>query len=96
MTAFVIFIRNRVTDPPEMEAYAVKAKLARGDHRIAPLAFYGAVEVLEGPAADGAVILAFDDMAAAHAWYYSPAYQEARKHRLRGADYRVILTDGVP
>ncbi len=95
MAAYVIFIRDRVTDASELEAYAAKAKLARGDHRITALAFYGAAEALEGPVTDGAVILRFDDMAAAHAWYDSEAYQDAKQHRLRGADYRVILADGV-
>ena len=59
------------------------------------LAFYGADEALEGPKADGIVILEFDDMDAARAWHGSPAYQEAMKHRQLGADYRVLLVDGV-
>nr|WP_232778999.1 DUF1330 domain-containing protein [Halomonas sp. Choline-3u-9] len=25
----------------------------------------------------------------------SPAYQEARKHRFQGSDYRVFIVDGV-
>ncbi|MEC9305444.1 MAG: DUF1330 domain-containing protein, partial [Pseudomonadota bacterium] len=29
------------------------------------------------------------------AWYQSPAYHEARKHRFQGADYRVFLVDGL-
>ncbi|WP_446718995.1 DUF1330 domain-containing protein [Halomonas sp. SH5A2] len=34
-------------------------------------------------------------MAAARAWYESPAYQEARQHRFQGADYRVFIVDGI-
>jgi len=41
------------------------------------------------------VLLKFPDMAAARAWYHSPAYQAAKVHRLKGAEYRVILVDGV-
>jgi len=41
------------------------------------------------------VIVEFPDMDAARAWYNSPAYQDARQHRFQGADYRVILTQGL-
>ncbi len=34
-------------------------------------------------------------MDAARAWYHGPAYQDALKHRLRGAEYRVMLTAGT-
>jgi uncharacterized protein (DUF1330 family) len=33
-------------------------------------------------------------MAAARAWYNSPAYQEARLHRMKGAQYRMLLVEG--
>lgn len=78
-----------------MERYSEKAKAARAGHDPQPLAFYGGFEVLEGSAMEGAVILRFPDMAAARAWYQSPAYQEARKHRFQGADYRVFIVDGL-
>ncbi|RZM31916.1 MAG: DUF1330 domain-containing protein, partial [Sphingomonas sp.] len=55
-----------------------------------------AVETLEGPAVEGAVILEFPDVAEAHAWYDSPAYQDALQHRLKGADYRVFVIEGLP
>ena len=67
----------------------------RGDHPITPLAFYGPHQVLEGAAAEGVVILSFPDMDAARAWYDSPAYAEARAHRYRAADYRVLMVEGV-
>jgi hypothetical protein len=35
------------------------------------------------------------DTAAAKAWYGSPAYQDAVKHRFAGADYRVFITEGL-
>jgi uncharacterized protein (DUF1330 family) len=95
MSAYVILIRERLHDEAEMTKYAEGAKAARGDHPITPLAFYGPHETLEGPDADGVVILSFPDMAAAKAWYDSPAYAEARKHRFLAADYRVIMVEGV-
>lgn len=96
MPAYVIFIRDRITDPAEMETYASLAREARGDHPIKALAFYGPSEALEGPPVDGVVVIEFPDMAAAHAWYDSPAYQAAKAHRLKGADYRVVLVEGLP
>ncbi|MDP3659929.1 DUF1330 domain-containing protein [Phenylobacterium sp.] len=34
-------------------------------------------------------------MAAARAWYESPAYQEARQHGLKGGEVRVLLLEGL-
>jgi uncharacterized protein (DUF1330 family) len=95
MTAYVVFVRNEITDPAEMKQYQAKAPAAREGRTLKPLAFYGAVETLEGPAVDGAVILEFPDLAEAHAWYDSPIYQDALQHRLKGADYRVFVIEGV-
>ncbi|BCB06928.1 hypothetical protein HHSLTHF2_08180 [Vreelandella venusta] len=95
MPAYIVLTREHTHDAKEMEQYASKAKAAREGHDPQPLAFYGDFEVLEGSAMEGAVILRFPDMAAARAWYTSPAYQEARKHRFQGADYRVFLVDGI-
>jgi len=95
MPAYAIFIKNSTRDADELKTYSQKAGAARGDHKLTPLAYYGALEVLEGDAAEGVVLLSFPDMAAAKAWYSSPAYQEAMQHRLKGADYRVILADGI-
>ena len=95
MPAYVVLTREHTHDTQEMERYGEKAKAARAGHDPQPLAFYGDFEVLEGSAMEGAVILRFPDMAAARAWYQSPAYQEARKHRFQGADYRVFIVDGL-
>jgi len=95
MTAYVIFIRDRITDAQEMATYGQKAAGARGDHQMTPLAFYGPLETLEGEPADGVVLISFPTMEEAKAWYNSPAYQEALPHRLKGADYRVILAQGL-
>ena len=95
MPAYVIFIKNKTTNQDELNTYGQKAAAARGDHQIKPLAFYGPLEVLEGDSAEGVVLIEFPDKAAARAWYDSPAYQEAKEHRLKGADYRVILAEGL-
>jgi uncharacterized protein (DUF1330 family) len=96
MPAYVILIRNRMIDPEEMKIYGSKAGPAGREHSPKVLTYNGAVEVLEGDAAEGVVMLQFEDMAKAKAWYESPGYQDALQHRLKGADYRVILAEGLP
>lgn len=95
MPVFAIFIRDRMHDLEEFKTYSQKSALARAGHTMKAHVFYGAVRVLEGPDVDGVVVVEFPDREAAMAWYESPAYQEARKHRLKAADYRVILVDGL-
>lgn len=95
MTAYVIMQRTATKDPAEMAIYAPKAGAARGDHAITALAFYGRHEVKEGGPVEGVVVLSFPTFAQAEAWYHSPAYQEAAQHRFKGADYSVVIVEGV-
>jgi len=91
----VVLIRERVTNPAELETYGQMAPRAREGHAITPLAFYGAPDVLEGPPIEGVVIHRFPTLEDARRWYDSPAYQAARGHRQRGADYRVFIVEGI-
>lgn len=95
MSAYIVFIKEREHDAAAMADYAGKAGGSLGGHTARPLAYYGAIETLEGPEAAGCVIIEFPDMDAARAWYGSEAYQDARKHRFQGADYRVFITQGL-
>lgn len=95
MSAYIIFIRDRIRDEAEMGQYGALARPAMAGHPLKPLVAYGKCETLEGAPVDGAVVLEFPDMDAAKAWYNSPAYTEARKHRHLGADYRAFITQGV-
>lgn len=95
MAAYVIMIRDRMKDADAFAAYGKLAGAARGDHPIKALAFYGPHTVEEGDPAEGVVLLEFPDMDAAKAWYHSPAYQTAKAERLKGADYRVIMVEGI-
>jgi uncharacterized protein (DUF1330 family) len=95
MPAYAVFIRDRTTDPAEMAIYAQTTPPTTEGRPVTVHAFYGPQEVLEGPPAEGVVILEFPSMAEAKAWYDSPAYQAAKVHRLRGAEYRVIFVEGV-
>lgn len=93
--AYVILVRDRMIDAAEFAIYGQKAREARAGHAVTPVAYYGRQEVLEGPPVEGAVILQFPSFAEAQAWYRSPAYQEALQHRLAGAEYRVMILEGV-
>ena len=93
MAAFIVFTRERLRDQAEMDTYAGKAGPSLAGHEGKPHAYYGKHETLEGAPIDGAVIIEFPTIDAAKAWYNSPAYTEARKHRLLGADYRVFITE---
>jgi uncharacterized protein (DUF1330 family) len=95
MAAYVIMVRDKLTDAEAFATYGRMAREARGDPPPKPLAFYGPHETLEGLEAEGVVVLEFPTVEAAKAWYESPAYQAAKAYRLKGAEYRVILVQGV-
>ncbi|WP_353227152.1 DUF1330 domain-containing protein [Novosphingobium sp.] len=95
MSAYMIFIRDRLRDEAAMAEYSARAGASTAGHPVEPLVFYGAVETLEGSTADGVVVIRFPDKAAALAWYDSPEYTDARKFRHLGADYRVVIVEGI-
>jgi uncharacterized protein (DUF1330 family) len=95
MAAYIVFIKEREHDAGIMAEYGGKAGPSLAGHPAKPLVVYGAIETLEGPEAQGCVMIEFPDTAAAKAWYESDAYQEARKLRFAGADYRVFITAGL-
>lgn len=96
MATYMIFIREgEVFDPVEMDLYRNANREKVDQYKLKPLVVYGDFETLEGEAPDGIVVLEFDDMDSAKAWYYSPDYQAAAAHRKKAADYRVIMINGV-
>jgi uncharacterized protein (DUF1330 family) len=95
MSAYVIYLRDRIVDPEELRKYEEAAPSASVGHAVTPLAYYGEVETLEGPRVDGAAVIEFPSLAEARAAYEDPRYQEAMKHRLKGAEYRVFVVDGI-
>ena len=95
MPAYVI-VRVDVTDmdtykeytkhtPATVEQYGGKFIVRGGD-----------VTVLEGEnETRRVVILEFDTVEAATAWYHSPEYQSAKSIRVNAADAQFIVIDGV-
>jgi uncharacterized protein (DUF1330 family) len=92
MAAYVIFTREGTIDEQELKRYSELALPTLTNRPVTPLAFYGALDVLEGPAFEGAVVLQFPSMS--DAWYNSPEYQAAALHRRQGAAYRVFIVEG--
>jgi uncharacterized protein (DUF1330 family) len=95
MPAYIVFMRDRMRDKAEFGKYMEAVPPTLEGHPVRPLALYGAIQTLEGPQIEGAVIAEFPTMEEALAWYNSPAYQQARQHRLKAGDYRVFLTEGL-
>jgi uncharacterized protein (DUF1330 family) len=96
MTAYVLCIReDAARDPTELATYSRMNREAPRDPKLTPLVVYGATEALEGNAPDGIVLLQFPTVEDAKAWYNSPSYQAAIPHRKKGADYRVMIIQGL-
>ncbi|WP_225205264.1 DUF1330 domain-containing protein [Novosphingobium huizhouense] len=95
MAAYAIFIRNSVSDPATFGEYGQKAGGTMAGHKVEPLVVYNPCETPEGEPAEGVVMVKFDTMDEAKAWYFGDAYQEVAKLRKASADYRVILTEGL-
>ncbi len=100
MPAYMIFTREGpIRDQAEMDAYSAGNRANAGmmveRYKMRPLAVYGKHECFEGAAPDGVVLLEFPTADDARGWYDSPEYQSAMEHRLKGADYRVVLVEGL-
>ena len=95
MAAYIIFMRDRMRDTAEFAKYMEAVPATLEGHPVKPLALYGTLEMLEGKPIEGAVVAEFPTIEAARAWYQSPAYQEAARHRHKAGDYRVFLIEGL-
>jgi uncharacterized protein (DUF1330 family) len=56
----------------------------------------GQTASLEGDQPKRIVVIAFDSMAQAQAWYDSPAYRAIRPIRIQSAKSRVYIVEGAP
>jgi uncharacterized protein (DUF1330 family) len=95
MTTYVIVLLDRITDRQEFETYGKLAALAREGHAMTMLALHSYHEVLEGQPVEGAVVFSFPSPEEAKTWYNSPAYQKALPHRLKAAESRVLMVEGI-
>ena len=97
MPAYVILIREgEVTDHEALRAYRdVPNQAAARPDAMKALAYYGTIEALEGQPPDGVVIFAFPDIDDARDWYFSEQYQARVPLRLKAANYRGFIVEGL-
>lgn len=96
MAAYVVFLReSEVGDMEALAEYRAKGRADPPPGKPEALAAYGAIEALEGEPPDGAVILRFDTVEEARDWYNSPQYQAVVPLRLKSADYRSFIIEGL-
>jgi uncharacterized protein (DUF1330 family) len=96
MAAYFISFRDKMHDAARYAAYLQKAGPTLADHEGARvLVGNGALTQLEGAPPDGVVIIEFADVAAAKAWYHSPAYQAVVGERLAVTEGRAVIVEGV-
>lgn len=79
----------------EVQTYSEMLKPLLGASGGTVLAVKGSQDILEGAAPEGVVMVSFPTMEAARAFYDSPQYQAAAKHRFIGADYRSFIIEEV-
>jgi len=90
-----VFAEVNVTDPGGMQQYRAKLPetLAPYNHQV--LISGGKTDTLEGDAPKTIVVISFDSMKDARAWYDSPAYQAIKPIRESAATSRVFLVEGI-
>jgi uncharacterized protein (DUF1330 family) len=89
-----IIARVSVDDPDSYALYAKGAFAAMQKYGARILARGGRSEALEGEARARNVILEFESYDRAKAYFNSPEYQEARRHRVGGSTGEFVLVEG--
>jgi len=90
-----VILTEEITDPEGMKAYGRAAGAAMGNVKI--LAVDQSPEVLEGQwHGHQTVVLEFDSVEAARAWYDSEPYAKARELRQAAARTNAVILAGFP
>ena len=88
-----VILTEAINDPEGMKAYAQAAGAAMGGVNV--LAVDTKPTVLEGSwHGSQTVVLEFESVDAARAWYESDAYQKAVRLRQQAADCNVVILSG--
>jgi uncharacterized protein (DUF1330 family) len=96
MSSAYIIANVRITNPAQYEEYKKFSSAAFLAHGVEVLARGGKVEVLEGDwTPDRMVLLKFDSIDAARAFYQSSDYVLARNAREGAAVMRMVILEGV-
>jgi uncharacterized protein (DUF1330 family) len=86
-----------VTDPEGLKPYSARVASTFEPFGGRYIVRGGTIAPLEGEAPKGRiVVIAFESMEKAQAWYDSPAYQELKPIRHKAAKSRVFIVEGTP
>ena len=92
---YVISICREIVNQRELDTYRQRVNETLENHKARIVMDQGRLLILEGQGpVQGVTVYEFPSKDAARKWYDSAAYQEARQHRIKGANYLVILTEG--
>lgn len=94
MPAYAIFSLRQLHNAEAMQQYRIAARPSILQHGGRVIVARGVQLALEGAVPLATVVIEFDSLSAAQAWYYSPEYQEAAKLRQGAADIDVYITEG--
>ncbi len=95
MPAYMISLVE-VTDMDQYQEYVKRAPAAHQKYGAKIIARGGRSLSLEGEAPPGRiVILGFENLEQVEAFYNSPEYQEAKKHREGAAEFRMMAVEGA-
>ena len=90
-----VIVTEAIHDPEGMAAYGRAAAPTMGAGGASVLVVDRSAEVLEGAwHGNQTVVLEFESVEAARAWYHSPAYQEAAKLRHAACDANAVIVAG--
>ncbi|MEO8938040.1 MAG: DUF1330 domain-containing protein [Burkholderiaceae bacterium] len=84
-----------ITNAEQYAEYRKWSSAAFEAHGVKPLARGGATERLEGREPGRIVVIPFDSMAAARAFYDSDEYRKARSARAGAAIMNMLIVEGV-
>ncbi|MET0985656.1 MAG: DUF1330 domain-containing protein [Steroidobacteraceae bacterium] len=97
MSAYVIVMVEEPADHSAIDRYR---KLAIPTFQGRKVKFHVdprcAIATVEGDPVDVVVMIEFESMEEAKAWYHSPEYQNAVKHRLGTARSRAVIVEKLP
>lgn len=90
-----VILTESIKDPAGMDAYGRAAGPSMAEGGASVLAVDGQPDVLEGEwHGDRTVVLEFECVEAARAWYASEAYGRAKALRLAAADTNAVIVAG--
>lgn len=95
--AYIVSEADEIVDPTAIKEYGAKVS-----ETLAPFSGHyhfivrGKISGLDGKAPSGAVVIAFESVEQAKAWYNSPAYRAILPIRLKSVKGRMFLAEGIP